>query len=294
MKTWLQYFSGVFFAALFMQGIGFERSAYADDAWALEAVAAASNSVVALERIYPDGGNAVVNGYLALGEARMDALQFPEAEQDLKRALELHQDVFKGLKEGQDFRYSLLRRVRLLSALGDAHMQQRELEDATRCYETAINASKMGIRATSPEVKHLRTGIACCVASRAVRNSAESIFKQLLAASERASGYVQEDIAIILDAWITYRAIGERLSECEEMATRLVGVRERIHGSDHPEVAETLNRLASVLYEKGELKRALPLLERAMNIRRMAFGSDHPITQRARRNLGILREELNE
>ena len=261
--------------------------------WVLLAVISGEEALATAETSADgDDPEAVIRALQSLAKARMDALQYAEAEADYQRAIELHKDAFKGLSQDSDFRYKLLRRVRMFSGLGDAQLQQAKLGPATESYEAGLHAARLGVRSVSPEVKHLRTGLACVVARRSVRMSGESIFAQLLAASERASGFVHGDIAIILDQWIEYRAAARDLAGCEEMVTRLVDTLERVYGSDHPEVAEALTRQASILYEKGELQHAFPLLQRAYAIRRSAFGSSHEISKRARRNLGVLQDEL--
>jgi len=260
--------------------------------WVIKAVISSSNVLAAIESSETGDPDAVIRGLQALAKARMDALQYAEAEADYKRAIDLHRDAFKGLQKGDDIAHGLLRRVRLFSGLGDAQLQQGRFEQASVSYEAGIRAARLGVRSASPEVKHLRTGLACSIARRSVPTSAESLFGQLLAASERATGFVHGDVATILDHWIEYRGMTGRLSECEKMSERLVGTLERVYGSDHPEVADALSRYASILYENGELQRAFPPLQRAFAIRRSAFGNKHPITKRARRNLGVLQDEL--
>lgn len=263
------------------------------EGWVVHAVDSGQSALAALEASRSDDPDAVIRGLQALAKARLDALQYAAAVAHLQRAVKLHKDAFKGLSQNRDIHDEFLLHVRLLSGLGDAQLKQGKLEAATESYEAGIHAARLGVRSASPAVKHLRTGLACVVARRSIKMSGESIFGQLLAASEQASGFVHEDVAMILNQWITYRGIVGELATCEEMAVRLVGILESVYGSDHPEVAEALNRQASILYEKGELERALPLLEHAYAIRRSAFGSAHEITTRALRNLGILQDELN-
>jgi tetratricopeptide (TPR) repeat protein len=266
-----------------------------DSGWALDAVIAASNALNDIERVYPDGGDAVIKGIAALGKAHMDALQYAEAEKVYERAAELHKSVFKNVSG--DFRHSLMLHVRLLSALGDSQMKQGDFDAATVSYRAGLHAAKLGIGATTPEVKHMRTGLVLAVARRSTRESAESLFKQLLGASEKASGFVSDDMAVILDNWIEFRGYTGRLSECEDMSERLVDVLKRVYGSDHPEVAEALNRQASVIYAKSgkdveRRRKALPLLQNAYRIRSAAFGKSHPLTKLSDKNIKTLQDEL--
>ncbi len=270
------------------------------DGWALNAVTAASNTLADIERVYPDGGDPVINGIVTLGKAHMDALQYEQAEQLFLRAVESHKGVFKDV--GDSFRHDLLLHVKLLSALADSQVKQGKFKEATHNFRRGLHAAKLGVGAKTPEVKHLRTGLVLAVARRSTVDAAESLFTQLLTASEAASGFIHDDTAMILDQWIEFRAQTGRLTECEDMASRLVDVLQRVYGNDHPAVAEALNRHASIIYAKsesrgegrGEGKKALPSLRKASQIRRAAFGPSHPLTERSERNLELLLRELYE
>jgi len=267
----------------------------ADSGWAVNAVIAASNSLHDIEKVYPDGGDAVVKGLAALGKAHMDALEYAAAEQDYTQAVDMNKSVFNNISG--DFRHGLMLHIRLLSALGDSQMKQGEFEEATDSYNRGLHSAKLGVGATTPEVKHMRTGLVLAVARRSTKEAAESLFVQLLKASEKASGFVSDDIAVILDNWIEFRAYTDRLAECEEMAERLVNVLQRVHGSDHPEVAGALNRQASAIYAASgddleKRKAALPLLQKSYRIRRAAFGDSNPLVKQSEKNIKTLQDEL--
>jgi tetratricopeptide (TPR) repeat protein len=218
--------------------------------WAIDAVVAASNTLAGMESVYTNGGPAVVKAVAALGKAQMDALEYKSAVKSYSRALALNDRQFKHIKG--DFRHALILHVRLISSLADAQMKSGDFENAARNYERGVHVAKLGVGATTPEVKHLRTGLVIATARRSIPATAESLFKQLLASSERASGFVSDDIAMILDNWIELRAYTQRLPECEAMATRLVDVSKRVYGSDHPAVANALARQASIIYDAAK------------------------------------------
>ncbi len=272
------------------------KSDHSKRGWVLNAVTAASNSLNDIERVYPDGGDAVIKGIMELGDAHMDALQYDKAENIYLRAVESHKSAFKDVSG--DFRHDLVLHVKLLSLLADSEMKQGDFDSATHNYRRGLHAAKLGMGATTPEVKHLRTGLVLAIARRSTKQASESLFEQLLAASERASGFISDDIAMILENWIEFRGYTGRLAECEDMSIRLVDVLQRVHGSDHPEVAEALNRQASIIYKISQDKRsergkdALPLLRKASQIRHAAFGAEHPLSKLSEKNLETLLREL--
>ena len=265
--------------------------------WANDTVRTAESTLKSIEMVNTNGGPTVVKALADLGKAHMDALQYKNAEKVYQRAIKLSDKQFKNIKG--DFRHDLLQRVKLMSAVADAQMKIGDFDNATRNYERGLQIAKFGIAATSPEVKHLRTGLVIATARRSIPGSAESLFKQLLASSERASGFVSDDIAMILDNWIEFRAYTRRLAECEDMAARLVDVSKRVYGSDHPAVANALARQASIIYDAGKLNgksraaEVLPLLKRVLQIRVAALGANHPLSKKAEENIKTLMQEMS-
>jgi hypothetical protein len=59
---------------------------------------------------------------------------------------------------------------------------------------------------------------------------------------------------------------------------RSLAIREKILGPEHPNIANGLCSLASLLQYKGEFKKAEPLLRRALGIFIKSLGPEHPQT----------------
>lgn len=295
-KTFAVVCTAVFFQLILIANISSAKNSNSTSGWVLDAVNSASNSLEEIKRAYPDGGEPVIKAMMDLGKAHMDALQYAKAEEVYRLAVKNHKKVFKNI--AGDFRHDLTLHVKLLSDLADSQLKQEKFDESTRNYRRGLNAAKLGMSVSTPEVKHMRTGLIISVARRSTKQTAESLFAQLLAASEKASGFVSDDIAMILENWIKFRGYTGRLNECEEMSTRLIDVVQRVHGSDHPEVAEALNLKASVIYslskdknsDKG--KEALPILRKASQIRNSAFGKDNALSIRSQKNLETLLREL--
>jgi hypothetical protein len=72
---------------------------------------------------------------------------------------------------------------------------------------------------------------------------------------------------------------------------RALGIREARLGADHHLTATSLNNLANVLADQGDLASAPHLLERAVEIREARLGPDHPDTAKGRRQLATLAAE---
>ncbi len=62
-------------------------------------------------------------------------------------------------------------------------------------------------------------------------------------------------------------------------------------GPEHPDTATSLNNLACLLKDQGDLAAARPLYERALAIREKALGPEHPDTATSLNNLARLLQE---
>ncbi|GAB6036983.1 hypothetical protein JCM15519_15420 [Fundidesulfovibrio butyratiphilus] len=77
----------------------------------------------------------------------------------------------------------------------------------------------------------------------------------------------------------------------EQFHRRALEIREKALGPDHPDVAISLNNLATLVYAQGDYQGAKPLLRRALQIWEKKLGPDHPHTRIVRQNLeNLLRE----
>jgi tetratricopeptide (TPR) repeat protein len=73
--------------------------------------------------------------------------------------------------------------------------------------------------------------------------------------------------------------------QARSLLERALAIREAHLGRDHPQIAESLNNLARVLYAQGDLAGARALHERALTIRESHLGADHPATAETLSNL---------
>ena len=69
---------------------------------------------------------------------------------------------------------------------------------------------------------------------------------------------------------------------------RALAIREKLLGPEHPDTATSLNNLAALLQEQGDLAGARPLYERALAIREKLLGPEHPDTAVGLNNLAGL------
>jgi CHAT domain-containing protein/Tfp pilus assembly protein PilF len=87
---------------------------------------------------------------------------------------------------------------------------------------------------------------------------------------------------------------GVSLDESLQMIEKALGIRERILGPEHPDVASTLHTLANIYYYKGTYAKAEQLFLRSLAIREKVLGSEHLEVARSLNNLAIIYRNTGE
>ena len=80
----------------------------------------------------------------------------------------------------------------------------------------------------------------------------------------------------------------------EPLFKRSLAIRERALGPNHPEVANSLNNLASLFNDQGNTPETEPLYRRSLVIREKALGPEHPNVATSLNNLASLHQDLGQ
>jgi len=102
----------------------------------------------------------------------------------------------------------------------------------------------------------------------------------------------EERIGDLLDLLGTYKhgALAD-YTQARQLKERALAIREKVLGPDHPDTAKSLNALALLLWNQGDLAGSRPLQERALAIRERVFGPNHPDTAMSLNNLALLQRD---
>jgi len=77
-------------------------------------------------------------------------------------------------------------------------------------------------------------------------------------------------------------------STARPLYARVLEIRERVLGAEHQRTAASLNQLAALLADQGDLVAARPLYERALAVWEKTLGPEHPDTASSLNNLALL------
>ena len=91
----------------------------------------------------------------------------------------------------------------------------------------------------------------------------------------------------------TYRELAA-FDDAKRMLQPAVELARTTYGGDHRDVAESLDKLAMVLYTCGELASAEPLFREALEMNRRLFPGDHPNVAESLNNMASLLQRRGE
>ncbi|MCQ8775176.1 tetratricopeptide repeat protein, partial [Streptomyces telluris] len=83
-------------------------------------------------------------------------------------------------------------------------------------------------------------------------------------------------------------------AESIQIHEQLALTRERALGENHPNTLASINNLAALLQDQGELKKARALHERVLTTYRRTLGEDHPKTLTSLNNLAAVLQDQGE
>jgi tetratricopeptide (TPR) repeat protein len=111
----------------------------------------------------------------------------------------------------------------------------------------------------------------------------------LLGAEDAPPAGAEEAASQLLDRVASYRhAALAAYGRARPLFQRALAIREKVVGPEHPLTAASLNNLARVLWDEGDLAGAQPLFERSLAIRERTLGPDHARTAASLNNLSSL------
>lgn len=104
----------------------------------------------------------------------------------------------------------------------------------------------------------------------------------------------EETLANYLDAeGLAFLEAG-RYSEAQTPLKRALTIFQKVLGPEHPDVAHSLNNLATLYHNQGRDAEAEPLFQRALAILEKVRGPEHPQTMTVRRSYKALLEKLEQ
>jgi tetratricopeptide (TPR) repeat protein len=120
----------------------------------------------------------------------------------------------------------------------------------------------------------------------------DALAVDLVAGPDPLPSGAETSAAYLLDRLASYRQGAlAAYAAARPLFERALAIREKALGPEHPETAQSLNNLAALLQDQGDLAGARPLYERALAIREKALGPGQPGTAQSLNNLAALLQQ---
>lgn len=216
----------------------------------------------------------------ALGQLRLQAKDFAEAETCFTRALAIRQKTY-----GADS-HAIAPSLNNLSALHDA---KGETEQAVELLRRSLAITEQALGASHPDVAVALTTLAKLHFKRRDFAKADRLLLRLLE-TKRALGKDHPEVATVLGSLARLRQAVNKHGPAEQLWRQSLSIRERAFAPNDPILATTLENVADCCAaQDGKLLDAIALRERALVIREAAVGAGHPSVATARAKLDELR-----
>jgi tetratricopeptide (TPR) repeat protein/predicted Ser/Thr protein kinase len=205
---------------------------------------------------------AVLDEQLVEAKAKREAGKYEEA-------LRLADEV---VEQGKTLDYEPL--------MARAWLRQGELRDDRGDYEGAAKALRLAYRAAvarrmTAEAASASALLVSVAGNRLARYEESRNWAEHAEPLSRAAGTHEARVKYLNSLSAVVYSQGKR-DEARELVERVLAIREKALGPDHPDVAASLNGLGAWAHAQDKYDDARKLYERALAIRAKALGPDHP------------------
>ena len=122
---------------------------------------------------------------------------------------------------------------------------------------------------------------------------AEKLLKAALKEAENFGPDDQRLATSLSNLAVLYKTQG-KYAQAEPLYQRSLAIREKVLGSEHPDVGLSLNNLAELYRTQGKYAEAEPLYQRALTILTKSVGPDHPNVATTLENFAELLRKMDQ
>jgi serine/threonine protein kinase/Tfp pilus assembly protein PilF len=213
-----------------------------------------------------------------VGRTYLELGLFPEARQQLERALELHRRALGS---------SHPKSVRAVSRLGRAVWLQGNYGEAEALLSRALEMQRKALGAEHPDTLDSAHNLGIVSFLQGKYAQAEAQYRNAAEMRGRVLGQDHPDtLRSRINLAMTLAAQGKH-AEAESFQRENLEMARRLFGPEHPDTLKIMNNLANVYQGRGNYARAEALSAETLEIRRRVLGPEHPETLGSMNNLAV-------
>jgi len=214
-----------------------------------------------------------------IGSSYKDLGLFPEAGQQMERALSLRQRVLG--PEHPDTLTSM-------QELGDVLAKQSKFVQADKLLTRVLETRRRIRGQYSPETLGVMNDLAIAVGGEGDYVRSEQLLTGVLEIQRRVLGEQHPDTLAVMNNLATIYTNQGQYPQAEQLYQRAAEIKRRILGDEHPSTLTTTNNLAVVYRFEGKFSEAEALLTKVLDVQRRVLGEQHQDTLNAANSLALV------
>lgn len=209
--------------------------------------------------------------------------KYSDAEACYKKSIPLYEELLKEASPAKDLQSGY---VCVLTNLGNNYETMGDYDQAVTTYQKALDYGKANLGAADSNTIDALEGIGVVYEDQEKSAKAEPYLLEALNLREASVGQSKLDGTLISLACVNldlrdYQAAQQHLE-------RALRIQEKLHGKEHPAIADTLIQLATLAQTREQYDLAKQQLQRCISIREKLLGKNHFHTALALNNLAYV------
>jgi eukaryotic-like serine/threonine-protein kinase len=214
-----------------------------------------------------------------IGRTYGDLGQYPQAHQQLERALELYRRVL-----GPESPKTLV----TMSRLGVVAQLQGKYSEAEALLNQSLQLQRRALGPDQPDTVTSMSNLAITYADEGKYAEAEVLHRQILEIRRSKFGAQNpRTLNSMNNLAVVYFQEG-KYSQAEALYDQALEIRRRLQGAEHPYTLLAMGNLALIYFQEGKYAQAEEVYDQTLEIQRRVLGPEHPNTLRSMNSLAAV------
>jgi serine/threonine protein kinase len=211
-----------------------------------------------------------------IGQTYTDLGIYPEARQQLERALDLRRRVL-GPEDPKT--------LNTMSRLGYIALRQGKYPEADTLLSQTVEMQRHSLGSEHPDTLTSMNRLAAVYRAERKYAQAETLHRQTMEIRRRVLGPEHPDTLISMSGLASNYYAEGKYAQAEALQIQTLEIQRRVLGPEHPDTLSSMNSLAAAYLDEGKFAEAEALQIQTLEIQRRVLGPEHPDTLRSMNNL---------
>jgi serine/threonine protein kinase len=217
-----------------------------------------------------------------IGKTYADLGLFPQAQQQLERALDLRRSVLG--EKHPDTLFSM-------NELVGVYVSQGKYAQAEQLGTKVLESRRRLLGEGHPDTLTSMNDLSQVYDKEGKHVQAEQLLMKVIEGLRRILGPEHPDTLTSMNSLALLYSEEGKYPQAQSLSTKVLEVRRRVLGEEHPFTLDAMNNLGLLYHREGKYVEAEPLYTKVLEIRRRVLGEEHPNTLNSMHNLAFLKQD---